>query len=165
MPTKVDSTPSAASALGTGFACARASEEVRAPSLIDWVKGTAVIGADARSGSDLWGHHRSNSLRVECEKLAQRGRVVNGVRLSRQLLDSYGRSVQQLGGYTSHAALDLVAFMIIKMRQSGVQPAQFACHHFRGHGTQRDDGRGDLGGTAEAKKVGNLLPNKTAGGF
>ena len=49
------STPSAASAVATWPArCARASEDLRAPSLIDWVNGTAVMMASARSGSDLW---------------------------------------------------------------------------------------------------------------
>ena len=98
-------------------------------------------------------------------RAAQRGRVVDGVGLRRQLLHSYGRGVQQLVDDTSHAALDLIAFMIIKMGQPGVQPAQFAGHHLRGHGTQRDDRRGDLGGTAQAKEVGNLFPNEGAGVF
>ena len=78
-------------------------------------------------------------------------------------MDPHRRRVQQLVDDASHAALDLFAFMIIKLRQPGLEATQFGGYHVGGHGTQGDNGRGDVGGAAQAEKVGHLFPNEVAG--
>ena len=71
--------------------------------------------------------------------------------------------MQQLVDDPAYGALDLVALVVIELRQPGLQPAQLGGHHVGGHGAQRDHGRGDLGGPAQAEEVADLGADQLAG--
>ncbi len=73
--------PSAASAVATWPACARASADLRAPSRMGRLRGALAIRSNEALGPDLWRHHGGDGLRVKREELAQRGGVIHGVGL------------------------------------------------------------------------------------
>ena len=116
----------------------------------------ATTRGSSTTRPDLRRHHRGDGLRVEGEQLAQRGGVVHASGSAGQLLDPYGRRVQQLVDDPAYGPLHLGALRVVQVGQPRSQPAHLAGHHLRSHGAQRDHGRGDLGGPPQAQEVAHL---------
>src|SRR3954469_19148362 len=100
---------------------------------------------------------RSGCGRVEIEQLTQRIGVGAPARTLRQLLDPYGRRVQQGLHDPVHGAGDLGTGALVQPRQPGVQPGQLGVDQLARPRPQRGHRRGARGGPAGAEPAGDLL--------